>query len=334
MPELLSELQKPESYPHETGHIQVITTAISWVFLTGKYAYKICKPVNFGFLDFSTLEKRKKSCYDEVAFNKLISPDLYLGVTSINKDGGGKITLEGSGEIIEYAIKMKQLDSCLIMTNLLKENKVSIEDLKALASGIFNFHKKSSSNEEISAFGSVESIQSNWDENFEQTEKYKNKIVLEENFLFIQKKVNEFTQNNKNLFVQRVEKGRIKHCHGDFHSANVFVTPEIYIFDGIVFNKRFPCSDVIAEIAFMAMDLDFHERKDLAEAFIERYLQLSQDQDIPKLLNFYKCYRAYIRGKINCFTSEDKNLTVEEREKTVKDAKRYFQLATQYAELL
>jgi hypothetical protein len=113
----------------------------------------------------------------------------------------------------------------------------------------------------------------------------------------------------------------------------VFVTPEIYIFDGIVFNKRFPCSDVIAEISFMAMDLDFHGRKDLAEVFVQEYQRLSNDKDIPELLDFYKCYRAYIRGKINCFTSEDVNLTAKEKEKTINDARKYFQLARSYAEL-
>ena len=329
------ELQKKEVYPHEIEKVKVITTAISKVFLTGKYAYKLCKPVDFGFLDFSTLEQRKKACEDEVSFNRIISPDLYLGVSTINKDGEGNISIDGPGEIIEYAVKMKQLDPALIMSELLKENKITPEHTKELAVKIYQFHQRALTDEETSSFGSVEMVQFNWDENFKQTERYKNIVIPENNFSFMQQKINSFIAKNKELLAKRVVEGKVKHCHGDFHSGNVFITPtEIYIFDGIVFNKRFPCSDVIAEIAFMAMDLDFHGKKELAEVFVKEYQRLSRDEDILKLLDFYKCYRAYIRGKINCFTSEDLNLTAAEKEKTINDAKKYFELANNYAGLL
>lgn len=331
---IIPGLEKPSAYAHATSSIQRIITGVSVVFLTGNFAYKFNKPLNLGFLDFSTLEKRKDQCEKEFHYNSLISPDLYLGVSTINQDRRGKISVDGPGEIIEYAVKMKQLDPSLIMSELLAKNKISPGHPQHLAQKIFDFHQRAITDEETASFGSVEMVQFNWDENFQQTEKYKQNIIPEEDFYFLQRKINYFIGKNKELFVERVKKGKIKHCHGDFHPANVFVTPEIYIFDGIVFNKRFPCSDVIAEIAFMAMDLDFHGRKDLAEIFVQEYQRLSEDEDIPKLLDFYKCYRAYIRGKINCFTSEDVNLTAAEKEKTIADAKRYFQLAKNYAELL
>ncbi len=332
--EIISGLERPSAYPHATGAIQRIITGVSVVFLTGDFAYKFNKPLNLGFLDFSTLEKRKDQCEKEVRHNSLISPDLYLGIATINKDTKGNITVNGPGEVIEYAVKMKQLDPSLIMSELLAKNKVTAAHLQELAKKIFLFHQKAITNEETASFGSVKSIQFNWDENFQQTEKYQQKIIPEKDFLFMQEKVNDFIKKNSSIFNQRVEKNKIKHCHGDFHSANVFVTPEgIYIFDGIVFNKRFPCSDVIAEIAFMAMDLDFHGKKDLSQKFVKEYQRLSNDKEIPKLLDFYKCYRAYIRGKIACFTSDDANLTAEEKEKTIQNAKKYFSLARDYAEL-
>lgn len=333
--EIIAGLEKPSAYSHPSGNIQRIITGVSVVFLTGSFAYKFNKPLNLGFLDFSTLEKRKEQCEKEVRYNSLVSPELYLGVAAITRNSEGSISIGGPGEVIEYAVKMKQLDHNSTMSDLLKENKVTAEHISALAAKIFEFHQKAITDEETASFGSVESIQFNWEENFQQTERYKEKIIPEKDFLFMQAKINRFVPKNKNLFAQRVEKSKIKHCHGDFHSANVFIMPEeIYIFDGIVFNKRFPCSDVIAEIAFMAMDLDYHRKEELAQLFIEEYRRLSTDEDIPKLLDFYKCYRAYIRGKINCFTSDDANLTTEEKHRTITDAQKYFQLAKYYAELL
>lgn len=333
--EIITALEKPSAYPHPTKNIQRIITGASVVFLTGSVAYKFNKPVNLGFLDFSLLEKRKLQCEKEVRYNSLISPELYLGLVTINKDSNGDVAVNGPGEIIEYAIKMKQLDQVLVMGNLLRENKVTAKDCRDIAAEIFNFHQQAFTNAEIAFFGSLKSIQFNWDENFEQTEKYKPAIISEPDFKFMRQKINDFIHQNKKLLASRVKQGKIKHCHGDFHSGNVFITPEgICIFDGIVFNQRFPCSDVIAEIAFMAMDLEFHGRKDLAEAFIEEYQRLSRDEGLKKLLPFYECYRAYIRAKINCFTSEDNNLTNEEKEGAVSSAKQYFSLAKGYADKL
>ncbi|MBI3290663.1 gluconokinase [Candidatus Falkowbacteria bacterium] len=333
--EIIAGLEKPSAYSHPSGNIQRIITGVSVVFLTGSFAYKFNKPLNLGFLDFSTLEKRKEQCEKEVRYNSLISPELYLGVAAINKDQQGNITVDGAGEVIEYAVKMKQLDPNSTMFDLLKENSVTAKHISALAAKIFSFHQKALTNEEISSFGSVKSIQFNWDENFQQTEKYKPAMIGLEDFEFIQQKINNFIQDHPRLFEKRVTLGKIKRCHGDFHSANVFITSAgPFIFDGIVFNQRFPCSDVIAEIAFMAMDLERQQKDYLAEKFIQEYHQLSKDQDIAKLLPFYKCYRAYIRGKINCFTSEDDNLIKDEKNKAIKEAKEYFYLAKRYAQLL
>lgn len=333
--EIITGLENPSAYGHPTDSIQRIITGVSVVFLTGEIAYKFNKPLNLGFLDFSTLEKRKNQCEKELKYNSLISPELYLKVVAITKDHQGKISIDGAGETIEYAVKMKQIRPNATMDSLLQKNQVTAQHIQKIASKIYAFHQKALVDAETASFGNVESIQFNWDENFQQTKKYENTFIPSQEVMFIQDKVNNFIQKNKNLFESRVQTRKIKHCHGDFHSANVFVTPiEIYIFDGIVFNKRFPCSDVIAEIAFMAMDLDFHGRKDLAEVLVKEYQKLSNDIDIPRLLDFYKCYRAYIRGKINCFTFEDTNLMAAEKEKILSNGKKYFQQAKAYAELL
>ena len=335
MQEIIKALQQAESYPHPVKDIKPIITAVSIVFLTGDFAYKINKPMNLGFLDFSTLEKRKEQCEKEVKYNSLISPQLYLGLSTINQDRSGKISIDGSGKIIEYAVKMKQMNPQATMNNLLKEDKITKNNIKELARTIHQFHLKAPANGEISSFGRFDSVKFNWDENFQQTEKYKDKLIETKSFSQIQERVNNFLAKNKNLIEQRVSKDRIKHCHGDFHSGNVFFHDgKPLVFDGIVFNQRFPCSDVIAEIAFMVMDLDFHQQQKLSTAFIKEYQQLSGDEDIAKLLDFYKCYRAYIRGKIACFTYDDANLSAEEKEKTKQTAEQYFALAKTYAEKL
>lgn len=332
---VITALQEPSTYPHLTKEIKVITTAVSHVFLTGMYAYKINKPLNLGFLDFSTLEKRRQQCHKEVNHNSLLSPALYCGIISLTKENNGKIAINGSGTIIEYAVKMKQMDPNSTMNHLLQNNTIAEKHITALAERIFQFHRIAPQDNEIIQFGSLKSIQFNWDENFSQTEKYRSTIITPEEFNVIKQKINVFINQHKLLLQQRVITKKIKHCHGDFHSANVFIDNDnISIFDGIVFNKRFPCSDVIAEIAFMAMDLEYHGRNDLAAQFIQHYQQLSNDNDIPALLDFYKCYRAYIRAKINCFTTEDKNLGAEEKQKAIRSAQLYFQLAKKYALLL
>jgi len=330
--EVIKSLGNPAAYPQLIKEVKTIITAVSAVFLTGDYAYKFNKPLNLDFLDFSTLEKRKEQCEKEVKYNSLISPELYLGVVPITQEKNGQIVLDGKGTVVEYAVKMKQVDAEATMNNLLRKGKVSVDQIRELAKRICQFHAIAPSDDEVKAFGSFECVKKNWDEVLEKVEKYQDKIVSKDDFSFLQRKGAEFLQQNKNLISSRVQKDKIKHCHGDFHSENVFMFKDkVLIFDGIVFNMNFPCSDVISEIAFMKMDLDFYGQKQLAEEFVQTYTQLSQDGDIPKLLPFYLCYRAAIRGWVASFTADDVNLTSEKKAETLEKAKKYYALAKNYA---
>lgn len=335
--ELIESLQKSEAYSHSVdGEVKVIHTAISVVFLTGSYAYKISKPVNFGFLDFSSLEKRKV-CYDkEVKFNSLISPELYLGVVAIARDQNNSIKVGSTdGEIIEYAIKMKQCKQNSVMKELLKENKVSSKQIIELAKIIAAFHQKAPMSEEISNYGKMENMKHNLFGNFEHTVGAKDILLPSEDYDFMKRKMEAFLENNSDLIASRVEKGHIKHCHGDLHSGNVFIEDgEIIIFDGIVFNKEFPNSDTISDLAFMLMDLEFFGHKDKADLLLETYQEIIQDRDMDKLLTIYKCYRAYVRGKIQFFIYSDPNVPEESKDTIVAEGKKYFELARKYAEEL
>ncbi len=335
MEDLIRQLSLPAAYPHSTKGIKVIQTAISVVFLTGEYAYKCSKPVNFGFLDFSTLEKRKENCEKEVQFNSLISPDLYIGISSVNSNGSTLKVDSNTGTPIEYLIRMKQCDPESTMSSLLKQELITPFHLKELVSLIYNFHKKAHTSPQISEYGKIHNVRFNWDENFEQTAPFVSSIISLTNFNYLKEKIDKFLADNELLFQKRVDSNQIKHCHGDLHTGNIFIEQDkILIFDGIVFNQRFPCSDVIADLAFMAMDLDYHGKEDYSQLLLEEYHALSHDNDIYRLIDFYKCYRAYVKGKVNCFMLNDPNISSQQKETIKESAKVYFDLAEHYAHLL
>jgi aminoglycoside phosphotransferase family enzyme len=329
---IVEAMLNPQTYPEETGKIELIQTHISFVFLTQNYVYKVKKPVNFGFLDFSTLDKRKAYCEKELQLNRRLCPEIYIEVVPINKSKSLKI--KGSGETVEYALKMKRLPPERIMTQLIHEGKVDKKIIDDIAAIVAKFHSEAQTNAEISEFGGLKVVKTNWDENFAQTTKYIGQSISKSDYDFMQNKINGFMDKNKALFDSRIADKRVRDCHGDLHSGNIFITHKICIFDAIEFNDRFRYSDVAADVAFLAMDLDYQNRSDLADYFITQYLSYSKDSQLKKLLSFYKCYRAYVRGKVISFRLDDANINAEEKAAAIKEANAYFQLAAEYAKNL
>lgn len=329
---VVEALLKTDSYPEETNKIELIQTHISFVFVTDNFVYKVKKAVNFGFLDFSTLENRHLYCQKELEINKRLCPQIYLEVVPLNQKI--KIKIKGEGEIIEYALKMKRLPQERIMTLLLKEGKVYKETIDEIAKVISQFHLNAVTNLEISQFGTIKIIKTNWDENFSQTTKYIDQTIPRITFQFIQTGINTFIEKNQALFEDRIANNRIRDCHGDLHSGNIFITDQICIFDAIEFNDRFRYSDIAADVAFLAMDLDFQQRPDLSNYLLERYLAYSKDKQLMQLLAFYKCYRAYVRGKVISFKLDDNNIEQTEKTSAIKEAQAYFKLAGEYAKNL
>jgi len=329
---VVDALLGPKAYPEDPGKIELIQTHISFVFLTKNFVYKVKKPVNFGFLDFSTLEKRRFFCEKELELNRRLCPEIYLEVVHINKSI--TIKINGDGETVEYALKMKRLPQEKIMTVLLNENKVGNKTIDKIAKKIAQFHAKTQTSTEINKYGSLKIIRVNWDENFSQTKKYINQTIPVVEYNFIQNRVNNFMEQHRSLFENRIKNGEIRDCHGDLHSGNIFITDKICIFDAIEFNDRFRYSDIASDVAFLAMDLDFQHRPDLSAYFIERYLLYSEDLQLTELLSFYKCYRAYVRGKVISFKLDDPNVSSEEKNAATKDAQAYFKLAAEYAKNL
>jgi aminoglycoside phosphotransferase family enzyme len=235
---------------------------------------------------------------------------------------------------VEYAIKMKRLPQERRMTLLIREDKIGKETVEGLARIVADFHAKAQATPEISQFGSPRIIKTNWDENFAQTIKYINQSITETQFQQIEENVNNFLEQNTALLESRIANGRIRDCHGDLHSGNIFITDEICIFDAIEFNDRFRYSDIAADVAFLAMDLDFQQKSYLAEHFISKYIEYSKDSQLVALLPFYKCYRAYVRGKVMSFRLDDKNISAQEKQLATAEAQAYFKLAAEYASRL
>lgn len=330
----LEELKKPETYGEKPDSVKILQTHISYVALTGKYAYKIKKPVNFGFLDFSTIEKRKHFCYEELKLNKRLCPEIYEKVVTINKDQN-QLKIDGKGEIIDYALKMKEFPQEKIVSFLLHKNNVNEETINKIVDKLVEFYKLEKTSEEIKKYGEIKTIKQNIDENFEQTKNKINQIITKETYEFIKNTTNSFLKRKKDVFKKRIKNGFILDCHGDLHTGNiVLINNEICIFDCIEFNKRFRYSDVASDIAFLAMDLDYQGFPYLSSYLIDRYIEKSNDKNIFDVLNFYKCYRAYVRGKVTGFQLDDSYIESEKKEEIVNSAKNYFYLAEYYSGLI
>ena len=329
LPELVKALLEPKAYPETTRQVELVQTQMSFVFLTDSYVYKVKKPVNLGYLDYTTLEQRHFFCQREVELNRRLCPEVYLGVVPVSREGGS-VFMGGQGEVMEYAVKMLRLPQNAMMDVLLAENQVSLEMVTNVAQKLAEFHQKAETNTTISAFGELDIINQNTEENFTQTEKYIGNTISQERYQHIRAYTDDFIEKNASLFHKRIKDGRIRDCHGDLHAAHICFTDSICIYDCIEFNDRFRYCDVASEVAFLAMDLDHYGRADLSSSFINAYVDRSQDRELLELLNFYKCYRAYVRGKVESFKLDDPHISQEEKTKVLDIAKSYFELAGSY----
>jgi aminoglycoside phosphotransferase family enzyme len=329
LPSAVKALLKPEVYPHKPKKVELVQTQMSFVFLTGEYVYKVKKPVNLGYLDYTTLEKRHFFCRQELELNRRLCPDVYLAVVPIVEEKDG-LRLQGQGQAVEYAVKMKQLPQERMMDVLLLRGKVTPEMVARVAERLAGFHSKAETNQKIAAFGKLDVIRRNCDENFAQTEKYIGTSITIKEYQHIKNYTDDFVDSKGNLFDKRVREGRIRDCHGDLHAAHVCFSDGICIYDCIEFNDRFRYCDVASEIAFLAMDLDRYGQAGLSRHLVDTYVGLSHDEELLKLLSFYKCYRAYVRGKVACFMLDDPHISDEEKTSALAAAKRYFELAELY----
>ncbi|HJV35351.1 AAA family ATPase [Geomonas sp.] len=323
---LLKSLLKESAYPEPTENVSLIETHVSFIFLTDQFVYKVKKPVNFGFLDFTTLERRHFFCQEEVRLNRRLCPDIYLGVVELHETEAGA-SFRAGGRLIDYAVKMKRLPKERMLDHLLVSGTVEAATMASLARFVADFHAKAARGPEIDACGSLPAIRENWAENFRQAEPFVGQTIRACDLALIRCSVEQFLSGHGELFGERVRDGFIRECDGDLHPGNICLTDGICIFDCIEFNERFRYTDVCADVAFLLMDLEFSGHRELCRPFLEAYRQAGGDPGPSSLVNFYQGYRAFIRGKVHSFRLQEAGVPPEELARAKETAERYFRLA-------
>jgi aminoglycoside phosphotransferase family enzyme/predicted kinase len=328
---ILSALGNPDFYPHPVGTIQVEETHISRVFLTGDFVYKIKRPVDFGFLDYTTLEKRHHYCRQEVLLNNRLSENVYLDVVSITEEPTG-YALNGLGKPVEYAVKMRQLPKEKTMLQLLRRGELSLSMLKDLVQILVGFYEKTDKGPEIDAMGSRELIWVNIEEDFVQTSPFVSTILDREKFSDLHLRVRTFLNSQAEIFDRRIKSGCIRDCHGDLRLGHIYFTDSISIIDCIEFNERFRYGDLASDLAFLGMDLDYNGFADIGQKLLAEYAQSADDPEIFLILDFYKCYRAHVRCKVECLRYGAGELSGPEAASVKARGQSYFELAWRYAD--
>jgi aminoglycoside phosphotransferase family enzyme/predicted kinase len=330
---LMKALADPAFYPHKPESVEVCQTHISVVALAGPLVYKIKKPVDFGFCDFTTLEKRHHFCREEVRLNRRLAPDVYRRVVPIVRLPDGRFTLDGEGEPAEYAVEMRRLPADRMLPELLGEGKVTAEDVAAIAHVVNGFHASAARSEAVDAHGRLEVIEAEVRQNFLQLEPFVGRTIEPEAYELLKERTERFLATHHDLFSQRISDGRIVEGHGDLHADHICLEPTgTVIYDCIEFNTAFRCLDIASEVAFLTMDLDYLGYSEISDAFALRYRALAEDPLLPRMLPFYQSYRAVVRGKVESFRLDDVDIPEAAKAKAKVSARRYLELACLYAQ--
>ena len=298
---LIAALQNPALFPHAVDGFQLIETHISWVLLTGPFAYKIKKPMNFGFLDFTTLSAREHFCKEELRLNQRLTDDLYLEVIALTGSAEAP-QLGGEGEVIEYALKMRQFPQSGLLSTLQANGELTPSHIDQIASQVGQFHIAAPKVGADNELGSPDSVMAPVLQNFEQIRPFLSEKADLLQLDALQAWAESSFERLKPLLAQRKADGFIRECHGDIHLGNItLIDDKVVIFDCIEFNEPFRMTDVYADIGFLAMDLEDRGQKSLSRRLVSQYLELTGDYQGLELLNFYKAYRALVRAKVALF---------------------------------
>lgn len=328
---LIKALKNPKTFPEGAGEILFKETHISYLSFSDDRVYKFKKHVDFGFLNFSTLDRRRFYCQEEVRLNSRFAPQTYLKVVELRRQGN-KFHIDGQGKLIDYATVMHRLPSDRMLDQMIQnENKELPNAINALAPVLAKHHQASDICQLDGGRTNLERIRINWRENFDQSAGLTGISLFPEALDLTRRYVESFLEANSELLLQREQKGWVRDGHGDLHTEHICLCDPIQIYDCIEFNRRFRVADVAADIAFLLMDLDFKQRRDLTEIFLSGYRQSMGTDACPKpLLQFYKVYRAWVRAKVESFLHLDKTASAETRTEALATAQKHFSQALGY----
>lgn len=290
----------------EAGSEELIETHISWVFLRSGEVFKLKKPVDFGFLDFTAPSSRHAACLSEVELNSRLAPGVYRGVLPVWRDRGGVHHVGGEceGEVVDHVVHMARLPLEARADLRLERGELGVDDIDRIAGCLARFHARAERNPSIAEFGAVEVIRRNVEENFAQAASILRPLAPEGLEREVEQRQLDFTQQHEALFARRIEGGFVRDGHGDLRLEHVYLVPEHapIIIDCIEFNQRFRYADVCADLAFLSMDLGWHGRHDLKERLLAVYAREAGDHDLYALVDFYESYRAYVRAKVSALS--------------------------------
>jgi hypothetical protein len=331
LPSLIQQMMQPGFYPHPVQEpIQLIQTHVSYVLLTGDYAYKLKKSVNFGFLNYSTLELRKHFCEEELRLNQRGAAELYLEVMPITGDQN-QYQLGDSGKPVEYALKMRQFPQESLFITLFEQGKLSETHMEELGRVVAQYHATAETSDYIRKFGEVAQVRQSIDENYEQTKKYIGGPQTEAQFEETKQYTDNFFTERSQLFTSRVQNNWIRECHGDLHLRNICLWHDkILLFDCIEFNEPFRFVDVMYEAAFTVMDLEARQRKDLGNAFLNTYVEQTGDWEGLQVLPLYLSRQAYVRAKVNSFLLDDPGVPATVKDEAAATSAGYYRQAWEY----
>jgi aminoglycoside phosphotransferase family enzyme/predicted kinase len=333
---LVAFLSDPASYPHGPDHVELLQTHISYVALAPPLVYKVKKPVALGFLDFSTLARRRHFCEEEVRLNRRLCAQIYRRVVPITLHNG-QLVWGGSGEPVEVAVEMDQLDAEGFLDARIERGFATPNDLDRVAEKLAAFYQSQTPAPETAVWGRPARLRISTDENFAQTERFAGDLLSRPAFEALRAATDQFLDGQARLLHRRRAEGRVVDGHGDLRAEHVHFSDAeedgdgVCIFDCIEFNERFRYIDLANDVAFLTMDLDALGRPDLARHFATRMAARLDDPDLLTVLDFYKGYRAYVRGKVEAMRSTEAEVPPSERAASRDRARRDFQLALRYA---
>ena len=327
---LLEDLARPEAYPAPwPASVNLVTTHISWVFITDHEVWKVKRPVDYGFVTYTTLDRRRHFCHEEVRVNRRLAPDVYLGVVPVRLSVG-RHSFAQDGTVVDYAVRMRRLPDTASAASLLRDGALTHEHLDALAGRLAAFYAESAPE---SRGGSLDVLRANVEENFAQVEPFVGRFVGRETFSMVQSWQLERLAQDAGAFEARRARGRVRDGHGDLRLEHVyFEHARPIVIDAVEFNERFRIGDVSGDVAFLAMELDAQSRHDLAASFLASFARESDDYDLYGVLDFYLSYRAWVRAKVACFLAADPSTGVEKAQRKSREAERLFALARAYCE--
>ncbi len=326
--DLIESLRNPEVWPHPADRVEVVETHISYVLLAGDFAYKIKKPVDLGFLNFSSLEQRQYYCEKELSLNRRLAPDLYLDVDAITGDSKHP-EIGGNGPILEYAVRMRRFPANGLLSQQVENLTPDLID--RLASRVAAFHSTIDRTSATDPAGSPEQVYHPMQENFDMIRLLEHEPVVSAQLDGLERWAQQAHADLTGTMAVRKAEGFIRECHGDMHLGNItLIDDEAVIFDGIEFSHELRWIDVMSEISFLAMDLEKRGRPELAQRFLNSYLELTGDYAGLELLLFYKTYRALVRAKVAAIRLSQDDVTGEERPELERELHEYIDLADGY----